>query len=162
MSIRKISTIVGIFIFLSTTCVSAQGLQSEMAPNFNLQDTNQTPVSLKKYLGKEAVTIYFWGIWNPTSADELQVLNSAYAGLTNDGLEVLAINVGDSPETVSSYISRLNLAYQVLLDMDSTVASSYSVDVPGYVIINKDGEIVFRDSYFPYGQYNDLLSPKSE
>ena len=129
-----------------------------MAPDFKLKDVYQSTVDLSTYKGKQPVVIYFWGIWHPDSANELQMFNDAYAGLIDDGIEVLAINAGDSADDVEDFIRSFNLAYQVLLDTNTTVTSSFSVDPPGYVIINKKGEVVFNNIFFPYGKYEEYLS----
>jgi len=143
-------------IVFSASCLYAADFP--MAPDFELNDVYQDTVAFSSYKGKHPLAIYFWGIWHPDSADELQMLNDAYAGLIDDGLEVLAINVSDPPENVEAFIISFNLAYQVLLDTDSSVASAYSVDLPAYVIINKNAEVVFKSSYFPYGEYEEYIS----
>lgn len=129
-----------------------------MAPDFKLKDVYQSTVDFSTFKGKQPVVIFFWGVWHPDSANELQMLNDAYAGLTDDGIEVLAINAGDSADDVEDFIKSLDLSYQVLLDTNTTVTSSFSVDPPGYVIINKKGEVVFNNSFFPYGKYREYLS----
>ena len=152
----KILLALSLGVILSATFTYAQDYP--MAPNFKLKDVYQSTVDSSTFKGKQPVVIFFWGIWHPDSANELQMLNDAYAGLTDDGIEVLAINAGDSADDVEDFIKSLDLSYQVLLDTNTTVTSSFSVDPPGYVIINKKGEVVFNNSFFPYGKYREYLS----
>ena len=89
---------------------------------------------------------------------ELRTLNDSYASLSEDGIEVLAINSGELTDTVNNFIQSYNLAYRVLLDKDSTVTSNYKIEgYPTYVLVDKMGKLVFRDSYFPIANYKKLL-----
>ena len=81
-----------------------------MAPDFKLKDVYQSTVDFSTFKGKQPVVIFFWGVWHPDSANELQMLNDAYAGLTDDGIEVLAINAGDSADDVEDFIKSLDLS----------------------------------------------------
>ena len=133
-----------------------------VASNFKLQDTRQDTVELSNYIGNQPVILYFWASWNAGSGDDLRTLNSSYGNFHYDGVEFFAINVGESPDDVVNFISPYNLAYQVLLDKISSVTYAYHAEVPSFVIINKKGEIVFKDSYFPYANYKELLLEGSQ
>lgn len=129
------------------------------APDFQLQDIHQDVISLSNYKDKESVLLFFWTTWCPFCQKELRILNDRYAGLLQDGLEVLAINVGEFPDTVENFIRNYYLAYRVLLDKDTSVARAYEIiGVPTYILINKQGYIVFKDNYFPQGGYKELVS----
>jgi peroxiredoxin len=80
-----------------------------------------------------------------------------YGEFTENGIEVFAINVGEFPEKVNTFVSGYFLAYRVLLDKDASVSKSFKVTgVPTYILINKKGKIVFRDNALPL-KYKDLL-----
>ncbi len=130
------------------------------APDFQLQNLDGQIISLSEFRGKP-VLINFWATWCPSCQKELSVLNNMYAGLVKEGIEVFAINVGEFPDTVENFIESYSLAYRVLLDKDTFVARAFQTGVPSYVLIDKKGQVVFRDDYFPYGNYKDLiLEPK--
>ncbi len=131
------------------------------SPDFKLQDTRQDIVTLSSYRDEQPVVLFFWATWCPSCQKELSVLNNMYAGLVKEGIEVFAINVGEFPDTVENFIESYSLAYRVLLDKDTFVARAFQTGVPSYVLIDKKGQVVFRDDYFPYGNYKDLiLEPK--
>lgn len=133
--------------------------EPSLAPDFELQDIRQDIITLSSYKDKQPVVLFFWTTWSPFCQKELKVLNDMYAGLVKDGLEVLSINVGELPDTVDNFIRSYNLAYQVLLDKDTYVSRIYkATGVPVYVLIDKKGYIVFKDNYFPYGKYRDLIA----
>jgi len=159
---------ISVLVILALTLIffplinSSAKASNRLAKDFQLQDTRQDNVRLSDYIGKQPIILYFWATWNAGAGDDLRTLNSSYGNFHYDGLEFLAINVGESPDTVSDFIDPYNLAYQVLLDKVSSVASAYQVEVPSFVIINKKGEVVFKDSYFPYDDYKELLSGDRE
>ncbi|MFA5410390.1 MAG: redoxin domain-containing protein [Candidatus Omnitrophota bacterium] len=129
------------------------------APDFKLQDTYQDIVALKDYKGEQPVLLFFWTTWCPFCERELSVLNNAYQNLVKDGIELLAINAGELPDTVTNFIQDFNLAYRVLLDRDTGISSAYGVvGVPTYVLVDKAGNIVFKDNYFPQREYKALLA----
>jgi hypothetical protein len=67
--------------------------------------------------------------------------------------------VGERPSTVEDFVKSYRLNYQVLLDRDSSVASRYGiVGIPAYILVDKQGFIVFQDSYLPYNEYKELIS----
>ena len=128
------------------------------APNFKLQDIDQDTITLSNYKSKKPVVLMFCTTWCPMCPTELRNLNNIYLQLTKDNIEVLAIDSGELPDEVEDFVKNYFLAYRVLLDKDTAVTQSYSViGFPIYVLINKDGEIVFKDTYFPVGQYRKLL-----
>lgn len=126
-------------------------------PDFKLQDTRQDIITLSSYKDEQPVVLFFWATWCPFCQKELSVLNNMYAGLVKEGMEVFAINVGELPDEVDNFIKSYNLAYRVLLDKDTSVARAFKVGVPAYVLIDKKGEVVFKDDYFPYREYKDLI-----
>jgi peroxiredoxin len=152
----KVSLVI-LFIFSLATYVLAN--EPEPAPGFKLQDIRQDMVTLSSYKDEQAVLLFFWTTWCPFCQRELRVLNSMYAGLVKDGLEVLSINSGETPNKVEAFVRSYFLAYRVLLDKDTAVTRSYKIlGVPTYILIDKKGNIVFRDNFFPYKDYKDLIS----
>lgn len=128
------------------------------APDFNLQDINQDIITLSSYQDKQPVVLLFWTTWSPFSEKELTVLNNMYADLTDEGIEVLSINSGELFDKVEGFIKNHNLAYRVLLDKDTKASRLFKIlGFPAYVLINKKGEVVFKDNYFPFKEYKDLI-----
>lgn len=128
------------------------------ALDFELQDTDQNIITLSSYKDKQSAVLLFWVTWSPLCQSELRALNSTYARLARDDIEVLSINSGELPDTVNDFIRDYNLAYEVLLDKDASVTGNFQiVGFPTYVLIDKKGDIVFKDNYFPYGEYKDLI-----
>jgi cytochrome c biogenesis protein CcmG, thiol:disulfide interchange protein DsbE len=135
-------------LFLSASFVLAG--EASLAQDFTLQDIQGNKVNLSAYRNGQPVMLFFWTTWCPFCRDGLKALSAKYAGLEKAGAKVLVINTGETASRVNSFIQKNPLAFNVLLDTTSTVAYSYEiVGVPTYIVINKDGEIIFRDNYFP-------------
>jgi len=158
--------------FLSVSCSRAQDEESMTrsktnkevtkvfppAPDFDLDDIYQDAYRLSSYKNKQPVLLFFWTTWCPFCRSELKVLNDMYATLQKDGIEVLAINVGEVQSKVEDFVKNYYLAYKVLLDRDTRVSQSYEVaGVPTYALIDKEGYVVFHENFFPRKEYKDLI-----
>ena len=138
-------------------CFSAQE-ELKNAPDFNLMDLYQDMIALSKYKDKQPVLLFFWTTWCPFCQNELRVLNDMYAGMTKDGVELLAINSGELFDTVNDFTKSYYLSYRVLLDQDQAVSRTFGVvGVPTYILVNKQGQIVFQGNYFPQRDYKALV-----
>lgn len=130
------------------------------APDFNLQDINYDTYRLSSYKGQQPVLLFFWATWCDYCKSEVLMLHNRYPQLVQDGLEVLAIDTGESMEKVSDFIRDRGIGLKVLVDTDTSVAVSYrSMGVPTYVLVDINGNIVFQDNIFP-DAYKSLLSGK--
>lgn len=129
------------------------------APDFSLQDVYLSVYKLSSYENKQPVLLFFWASWCPFCQKELQVLNSRFAALSNSGVELLAINVGEEIEKVQGYIKQNFYPFKVLMDRDTRVTHSYNImGVPTYILIDTQGNMVFKDNYFPEREYKALLN----
>jgi len=158
-----IAAVAVVFLF-SPSILSAAGskqMVATAAPDFELMDIRQDVITLSDYKDKQPVLLFFWATWCPFCTDELRVMNDRYAGMIKDGFEVLSIDVGQDTDTVNNFVSSYHLPYRVLLDRDSSVSRSYGlVGVPTYVLVDKSGDIVFKDNYFPQAEYKKLIPKK--
>jgi peroxiredoxin len=81
-----------------------------------------------------------------------------YPELVNNGLQVLAINVGEPAYKVANFVTSYQLNYKVLLDKDTNVTYSFDVlGVPTYVLVGEKGKITFISHTFPKDKYKDLI-----
>jgi len=151
--------IFGVLFFISRISASSKDVLGMPAPDFKLQDLNYNTINLQEFKDKEQpVLIFFWTTWCPFCQREIRVLRDSYGSLVKAGVEVLAIDVGESYNKVTSLVGRYQLPFRVLLDKDSHAAETYSIrGVPTYILVNKRGEIVFWDNEFPSG-YKELLA----
>lgn len=133
--------------------------ETNTAFDFRLQDLNQKTFTLSSYKDKQTVILFFWTTWCPFCRDELRILNERYLELVKDGIELLAIDIGESGYKVDRFVRNYALAFKILLDKEATVAYAYDIlGVPTYIFIDKKGNIVFRSHSFPQQKYKEIIS----
>ncbi len=159
--VKKISLIVLSLILVQNLLFVVQPLQAktpESAPDFTLLGLENKKFSLSDFKGKPVI-LFFWTTWCPYCRKELKQLNTMHAQFLQDGAELAAVNVEELADKVQRFIQSYPFSYRVLLDIDAKVAEAYDIlGVPAYILINKEGRIVFNNHYFPQKEYKDLIS----
>jgi peroxiredoxin len=131
--------------------------EGKVAPDFSLETVYRSRVNFSDYKNKTPVLLFFWTTWCPYCQEELKVLGEKYTALKSEGLQVLAIDAGESPARVERFVTSRGFTFPVLLDTDTTVVRSYKVyGVPTYVLISKEGRIVSVGNVFP-SYYKSVL-----
>ena len=111
------------------------------APPLDLRDTTGARHRLSDYRGK-VVLVNFWATWCEPCREELPSIERLRASLAARPFAVLAIQMGGSPRTARDIAKELGLHFPVLLDGDSSVASSWKVNVlPTSFVVGPDGAI---------------------
>jgi len=119
--------------------------------DFTLQNLRGVPVSLGQYIGKKPVLLVFWATWCPHCNESVPEINRIHAESGNGKrLQILALDFLESPEKVDSFVRRKQVSYPVLLDRRGKVARTYRVvGIPTYILIDREGRIVYRDHLIP-------------
>lgn len=112
-----------------------------LAPPFTLQTYLFQAIDLTALRG-DVVVLNFWGTWCVPCRIEMPELQTLYQQFRNDGLHILAINLGESPQTVAQWVEEYELTYDVLLDPLEIVAQQYQIrGQPSTYVISRDGYI---------------------
>ncbi|AXN37386.1 thiol-disulfide oxidoreductase ResA [Peribacillus butanolivorans] len=112
------------------------------APNFVLTDMEGKEHKLSDYKGK-GVFLNFWGTYCKPCEYEMPYMESQYKNYKDQGVEILAVNVGESDYAVNNFIAKHNLTFPVMIDNGSKVENAYRVDIlPVTFLIDKEGEVV--------------------
>ena len=159
----RVYVLILLFFFLSSGCSlgndSAAERGRDSAPEFKLYDLEDNPVSLRDYKGVKPVLLIFWTTWCPYCRLALRSLKDNYGFYSDMGVEVLAINTGESGKKVSSFVEGFDLEFKSLLDLDAQVAHDYNVlGVPTYFLISKESKIIFKGNRLPEARLEELLS----
>ncbi len=118
-----------------------------LAPTFILNDLAGVPHHLESYRGK-VVLVNFWATWCRPCREELPALVRAEHALAKQGVVVLAVNVGESTETVKAFLAKHPLDFPVLLDSDLAVSTSWGVHgYPATFVLDPQG----REAYLAEG-----------
>lgn len=124
------------------------------APDFSLKNMEGKEVGLSDMKGS-GIILFFWTTWCEICKEHISELNKAYSALKEEGIEFLAIGVGETNRRVRRYIKRIPIDFPVLLDTNEKVGQSYVVlGVPTFIVINRDGYIKFQNHFWPYDYQN--------
>ena len=114
-----------------------------LAPDFQLNNLDGQRVSLSDFLGKP-VLVNFWTSWCPPCRSEMPFIQdiSTDKKWADEGLVVLAIDIGESPSTVREFVKNYGLTFPVLLDVARDVSLEYYVrGIPTTFLIDREGII---------------------
>jgi len=120
----------------------------DSAPDFSLLNENGLPVSLKDYLGKSIVVLYFYPKYFTSGCTtEACSFRDDYKIYQDKGAVVIGVSL-DSVESHSKFSQEYKLPFLILSDNSKEVAKAYGVlGVGGFLakrvtfIINRDGKI---------------------
>jgi cytochrome c biogenesis protein CcmG, thiol:disulfide interchange protein DsbE len=102
------------------------------------------PVTLGENLGRP-VWITFWATYCHACQREEPDLRRVYASRANSDLVVLAIDVGEDPQVVGTYVEDRDIPWTVLLDRDGSAVAAYgAIGTPTLYFIDRRGIIRSR------------------
>ena len=111
----------------------------ETAPLFSALDITGKSVRLDQLKGN-IVVVYFWQ--NSCCADSLKLVEPLYRKNSQKDLVILAVNVGDTKEVVTSYTKNNGLTFKMLTDENGSIFKQYQAfGFPTIFIIDKNGVI---------------------
>lgn len=111
------------------------------APDFVLTDMNGEQHRLSEYRG-QGVFLNFWGTWCKPCEREFPLINDQYQEVKDDGLQILAVNVGESDFVVQKFVNRKGLTFPVLIDNNKSVMETYNINpLPTTFLVNPEGKI---------------------
>ncbi|WP_391208911.1 thiol-disulfide oxidoreductase ResA [Psychrobacillus sp. L4] len=114
----------------------------DKAPDFILVDMQGNEHRLSDYKGK-GVFLNFWGTWCKPCATEMPAMDNQYNIYKDQGVQTLAINIGESDLKVNSFAKRFGLSFPIAIDRNKSVMELYNIDpLPTTFLINPDGRIV--------------------
>ncbi|MEN8204476.1 MAG: TlpA disulfide reductase family protein [Pseudomonadota bacterium] len=134
--------------FLATPALAGQTLTpipgNVMAPDFTLQDTNGKTHRLSDYRGRPVI-INFWTTWCPPCREELPSMNRAWHLIEEEGIAMLAINMGEDEDTIFIFSADYPTDFPVLMDQSGEVIEQWPVKgLPTTYVIAPDGTIAYR------------------
>lgn len=114
------------------------------APEFVLRDLDGNQHRLSDYRG-QVVIINFWATWCPPCREEMPSMQCAWESLKNDGIHMLAINVGEDEDTIFQFTANYPVDFPLLMDSDSGVINQWPVrGLPTTFVVDPKGRISYR------------------
>ena len=127
---------------------SAAGLRllaSKVSPRDFSLPTLTGETSGPSQLKGKVVFLNFWATWCGPCRAEMPSMETLYARYREKGLEILAVNSGESRQEVLAFMNEYGFSFPALLDEDGKVSSSYGIQaIPTSYLIDSEGMIVAR------------------
>ena len=118
-----------------------QPLTSGPAPDFTLDSLHGDAVTLSALAG-QVIVLDFWATWCSPCVEGLDHLQQMHERYADEGLVVLAINVGEDREEAAEFVADHGYTFTVLLDADGRVSDAYGVQaIPHTLIVDREGEV---------------------
>ncbi|MCK5896046.1 MAG: TlpA family protein disulfide reductase [Cocleimonas sp.] len=137
-----------LLIFLSSQLFAAPPLLKQLsgrstAPDFELADLADNIHRLADYKGKPLV-INFWATWCPPCRKEMPSMNRAWKQLKEDGIQMLAINIGEDEADIHAFKDEHPIDFTTLLDPQSESLDSWRIKgLPTTYIISPKGVVAY-------------------
>ena len=111
---------------------------------FRPLDLKGKPFDLAAYAGKPLL-INFWASWCPPCRAELPALNRAHQALKDDGVVMLAVNVGETKSALEAFLEDYPIDFPVLMDEAGGSMKQWQIrGMPTTVMLNTSGEVVYH------------------
>ena len=138
----------------------------DKAPEFVLKNEKGETVSLRDFIGKKAVVLFFYPKdGSPGCTKEVCAFRDSYEAFKDAGAEVIGIS-SQSEESHSIFSLKFNLPFTLLVDEGATVRKAYGVPpslgmIPGRVtyVIDKEGTVrhIFNSQMNPEKHVEEAL-----
>ena len=114
------------------------------APSFELRDMDDNIHTLADYKGKPVI-INFWATWCPPCRAELPSMNRAWAKVKDEGIAMLAINVGEDEDAIFAFTAEYPIDFTVLLDENSEQIPNWQITgLPTTYVLDPEGRVAFQ------------------
>ena len=128
----------------------------DIAPSFELPDTELKLRSLDEFKGKKIVLSFFVAASSPVCETELCTFRDSWGEISNLGAQVIAIS-NDGPFANKAFAEKHNFNFPVLADYTSKTIRDYDVLMPDLLhikdynaakrsvfVISEDGKIEYK------------------
>ncbi len=116
---------------------------NQAAPRLTLHDLQGNPVSLVDGFPGKVILINNWATWCFPCRTEMPELQAYYQAHGRQNFIVIAIESGESADTVKKFLQPLGLTFPVWLDPKGTALISFkNWDLPSSYVVNQQGIVL--------------------
>ncbi len=122
-------------------CTPTQAGAQGYAPQFSVQSLDGGSITNSSLSGN-VVLVQFWATWCGYCRGDQPAVEQVERTYADKGLTVLAVDVGEAPETVRAYLRSNPRSSQIALDQGRSMAAQFGARAfPTYVLIDRNGKI---------------------
>jgi peroxiredoxin len=133
--------ITGLLIVSCNGASSCPEIGSE-APNFTLESTDGNSVSLKDFKGNK-VMVNLWSTRCVPCVSEMPHIQAIHEKWSDQGLKILAVNMGDSGQKAGQFASENGLTFTILIDPKGQMFQTFCLQqiIPITLFIDEEGTL---------------------
>lgn len=91
----------------------------------------------------KVLLLNFWATWCPPCKEEIPSIETLSQAMKGKSFEVFAVNLGDDPATVKSFVAEHKMSFPVYLDPKNLLSRTYaSQGIPTSYLIDKEGRFI--------------------
>ena len=127
------------------------------APDCALTSINDTQrYDLQQFHGK-VLYVDFWASWCPPCAKSFPFLNDLDRDLKDSGLQVIGVNLDQTPEDAKTFLAKYPANFTVAADANEKCAKDFDVKaMPSSYLIDRNGVIRHVHLGFRAGEAKEL------
>jgi len=126
----------------STSSIDTEGV-SGAAPEFRLAALDGRQIGPQDYEGK-VLLLDFWATWCKPCHLQAEILADLYPQFRAQGVEFLAVSLGEDEEAVRDFVTRRPFPYPVLIDPQDELAGRLGiVAFPALMVIDRQARVAF-------------------
>ena len=142
-SIVLVAAFASFFLLSCREGAAVGGPKTGSKVEFQLQSVDGRTLGPKDFRG-QVIVVDFWATWCGPCHLQARILEPIYRDFKGRGVQFLAANVGEEPETVKSVLKNKPFPYPVLLDPKDDVASNLGVyALPTLLVVDTKGRLAF-------------------
>jgi peroxiredoxin len=133
---------------------------SQNLPDISLKNFEGETVSIKELSNTDDIKIFsFWATWCVPCINELDAISEIYEEWQEEtNVELIAISTDDArtKKRVRPLVNGKDWDYQILLDDNQDLKRALNIAVLPYVIVVKNGEILYQHTGYTPGAEDEL------
>lgn len=119
--------------------ISSRAFAIDSRVRFKAKTLDGDAYSTESVRGK-IVLVQFWATWCPCCKSDAPAVDAVLRNFGDQGLVVLAVDVGESKKTVTSFLARSPRNCKIVLLPDTNLAAWFDPKTfPAYAVIDRDG-----------------------
>ncbi len=128
--------------------------EGDAAPDFALKDGAGKEFKLADFKGK-VVLLDFWATWCPPCVKAMPIVQKLHEAYKDKPVAIIGMNTWEKKDAVE-YVKQKGYTYLQLLKADD-LAKAYGISgIPTFVLIDRDGKILYTASGFQEGEEEHL------